>query len=245
MFTSRITKTLSSQTADLLSIVLATALTFCLVYLCSKWEKLSLADIGIIPGKTTIQRFLGGYFIGLLMAAAQALTSSSFGHLQLTIASHITATYILLPFLLYFFVAGREELVFRSYSLRSLDHSFSSLFALIVITVIFILEHLVAGMTWKMAFIGSGLGGILFGVAALRTKGLALPLGLHSAWNFGQWTVGFKNKPGIWVAVAKKGYEKQAENTSLVAFVIVMLLAIAGVILYYKPQPTPQSNTQQ
>lgn len=34
-------------------------------------------------------------------------------------------------------------------------------------------------MSWKMAIIGSGFGGLLFGIAALRTKGLALPIGLH------------------------------------------------------------------
>ena len=92
-----------------------------------------------------------------------------------------------------------------------------------------------------MAIIGSGLGGVLFGVAALKSRGLALPLGLHSAWNFGQWVVGFKNKPGIWNAVVDKGFEKQTENISLTAFAIVMLLAIIAIILFYK-RKTKQST---
>jgi membrane protease YdiL (CAAX protease family) len=108
---------------------------------------------------------------------------------------------------------------------------------LTILTAVFILEHVIGGMTWKMAIIGSGLGGILFGVAALKTKGLALPFGLHSAWNFGQWAVGFKNKPGIWNAVVAKGYERKTENISLTAFVVVMLLAIIGIILFHKAGP--------
>jgi membrane protease YdiL (CAAX protease family) len=234
MFTSRLTKNLSSEAADLLSIVLASVLTFLLVYLFTRWEKLGLADVGVSSGKATIRRFIAGYVIGLLMAVIQALVVFGFGHLQLTIVPNITALQIVLPLLLYFFVACREELVFRSYSLRSLDYSFSSAVALLFITVIFILEHVVAGMTWKMAIIGSGMGGILFGLSSLKSRGLALPLGLHSAWNFGQWTTGFKNKPGVWNAVVEKRYETETENISLAAFVFVTLLAIIGIVLFYR-----------
>jgi len=242
MFTSRLTKSIASELADLSSLVLASVLTFLLVYLFTRWQKLRLNDVGVVPGKSTIQRFVVGYVIGLSMSAIQALTVFGFGHLQLTIVPNITAQQIILPLSLYLFVACREELVFRSYSLRSLDYSFSSAVALLSITVIFVLEHVVAGMTWKMAAIGSGLGGILFGLSALKTKGLALPLGLHGAWNFGQWMVGFKNKAGVWTAVVEKGYERETENVSLVAFSLVMLLAITGIVLFYKRKSTEENK---
>ena len=67
-------------------------------------------------------------------------------------------------------MACREELVFRSYSLRSLGYSLTPIIALIIITVIFILEHVVSGMTWKMAMLGSGAGGILFGFSSVENK---------------------------------------------------------------------------
>ena len=242
MFTSRLTKSIAPELADLSSLVFASLLTFLLVYLFTRWEKLRLNDVGVVPGKSTIQRFVVGYVIGLSMSAIQALTVFGFGHLQLTIVPNITAQQIILPLSLYLFVACREELVFRSYSLRSLDYSFSSAVALLSITVIFVLEHVVAGMTWKMAAIGSGLGGILFGLSALKTKGLALPLGLHGAWNFGQWMVGFKNKAGVWTAVVEKGYERETENVSLVAFSLVMLLAITGIVLFYKRKSTEENK---
>ena len=242
MFTSRLTKNITSELADLSSLVFASVLTFLLVYLFTRWQKLRLNDVGVVPGKLTIQRFVVGYVIGLSMAVIQALTVFGFGHLQLTIVPNITSQQIILPLSLYFFVACREELVFRSYSLRSLDYSFSSAVALLFITVIFVLEHVVAGMTWKMAVIGSGLGGILFGLSALKTRGLALPLGLHGAWNFGQWIVGFKNKEGVWKAVVEKGYETETENISLAAFSLVMLLAIIGIVVFYK-RKSKEENT--
>jgi membrane protease YdiL (CAAX protease family) len=244
MFTSWVTKSFSLKVADLLSILLSSVLTFLLVYLFTYWQKLRLADVGMVPGKSTVQRFIAGYVIGISMAVLQALTVLGFGHLQLIIVPNITFSEIVLPLLLYFFVACREELVFRSYSLRSLDYSFSSSVALPIIVILFIIEHVVAGMSWKMSIIGSGLGGILFGLSALKTRGLALPLGLHSAWNSGQWMMGFKNKPGVWSAVVEKGYERETENIGLAAFVMVMLLAITGIILFYKRQNTEDNSAR-
>ena len=242
IFTSGITKGLSEKVADLLSVFLATVVSLSLVVLFTHWEKLTLNKVGLVPGTNSIKRFVAGFTIGLLMAVLQALIVLSFGHFQLVLVQSTTVVEIILSLLLYLLVACREELVFRSYSLRSLNYSLSSGLALLIITIIFILEHVAAGMTWKMAIIGSGLGGILFGLSALKTKGLALSLGLHSAWNFGQWSMGFKGKPGIWEGVAEKGYESRAESIGLAAFVLVMVLAIIGVLIVYRKESVEQDN---
>ena len=234
VFLSAFTKNISPKIADQLSILSAAVLTLLLILIFTRWEKLSLNDVGIIPGRKSIPRFFAGYTIGLVMAVAQALIVLSFGHLQLSLVAKPGIMEIVLSLLLYLLIACREELVFRSYALRSLNYSIGPALALIIITTIFILEHVVAGMSWKMSIIGSGMGGILFGIAALKTKGLALPLGLHSAWNFGQWSLGFKNKPGIWKAIVEKGYELKMENIGLCAFIFVMALTIIGISIFYK-----------
>ncbi len=233
-FFSRITKNISATIADQLSVCSATIFTFLLIIIFTRWEKLNLKDVGIIPGRKISSRFFIGYLIGLLMAIIQALIVLSFGHIRLSFDPQITVMEILLPFLLYFLIACREELVFRSYSLRSLNYVLGPAAALIIITILFVLEHVVGGMTWKMAILGSGTGAILFGLAALKTKGLELPMGLHSAWNFGQWSLGFKNTPGIWKAVVEKAYELRVENIGLAAFIFVVVLAITGICIYYK-----------
>lgn len=225
---------LPAKITDHLSILFATLLTFLLILLFLKWQKLKLSGVGIILGKYSFSRFIFGYIIGFVMAASQALIVLFYGYFQLKLVQGITTTDILSPLFLYFFVACREELAFRSYSLRSLNISFGPVWALTIIGVIFIVEHVAGGMTWEMAILGSGAGAVLFGVSALKTKGLALSLGLHSAWNFGQWTFGFKNKPGIWEAVVEKGYEGEVENVGLIAFILVMLVAIIGVFVYYR-----------
>ncbi|WP_338876280.1 CPBP family intramembrane glutamic endopeptidase [Spirosoma sp. SC4-14] len=234
LFTSRLTKSLPTTVANLLSIALASLLTFLLVVGFTRWEKLHLSDVGVIPGSQSAKRFVTGYLIGLSMAVMQAIIVLFFGRLHLVFNPHMAAVEISLSALLYLLVACREELAFRAYALRSLSNSITSAFALLIIIVIFIGEHILAGMNWMTAVIGSGLGGILFGIAALKTRGLALPLGLHSSWNFGQWMIGFKNKPGIWEAIVDKGYEAKTEAIGLAAFALVMVLAILAVSILYK-----------
>lgn len=38
-------------------------------------------------------------------------------------------------------------------------------------------------------------------MAAVASNGLALPIALHAAWNFGSWALGDKGGPGLWTPV--------------------------------------------
>jgi uncharacterized protein len=145
-----------------------------------------------------------------------------------------------LGLLLYLLIALREELAFRAYPLRSLNYKLGAFQAQLIIAVIFIAEHVVGGMTWAQAILGSGTGAILFGLAALKTKGIALPMGIHAAWNFTQWCTGFKNEPGIWQTVIDKGNEAKVEQIGFICYLLVMWTAI--LILYYYPNKNKSEN---
>lgn len=241
---SGITKELPVEYKDLTTIAALSGLTFILIIIFTKWSKLTPNMVGIIPGKLTLKRFFIGVSIGLMAAIFQLLISLLFFHSHLTLSlNSISTKAIILNILLYFFVALREELAFRSYPLNALNNSLKSTISLLIIVIVFIAEHILAGMSWKMAIIGSGFGGLLFGIAALRTKGLALPIGLHFAWNLGQWITGFKNGTGIYKVVVETGYEQKAENIGLIAFVFVMCISIVLVIFLTKSQNIPKRST--
>ncbi|HIB8181460.1 TPA: CPBP family intramembrane glutamic endopeptidase [Elizabethkingia anophelis] len=219
---------------DYVSIFITAFLTYFLVLAFIRWDKLSAEDVGIKYGKFSLSRFFCGLGIGSLMVILQAIIVSVFADVKFSLSDNISILSIFSSILLYFFVALREELVFRSYALWRLTSITKPPVALLVITVIFILEHVVTGTSWKISIIGSGLGGLLFGIAALKTKGLALPLGLHFSWNFTQWLLGFKNNTGIWKEIVVKSTQAYAENIALTAFIIVMSISICGVLIYYK-----------
>ncbi|MGN6396577.1 MAG: lysostaphin resistance A-like protein [Mucilaginibacter sp.] len=219
---------------DHLSVSLGIISALLLIVLFSRIENIKLKDTGVLPGRTSTPRFFCGYLIGLTMAFGQAFIVTGFGHVHLELNPHLSIIQILSFFILYVLVALREELVFRSYALTSLKKSLGPAVGLSIITVIFIIEHVASGMPLVTAIIGSGAGGFLFGYAALKTKGLALPLGLHSSWNFGQWMLGFKDRPGIWQAITDKLFTAHAQHTGMAAFAFVMLISIAGIHFYYK-----------
>jgi membrane protease YdiL (CAAX protease family) len=228
---SRLMKETSIQFKDQVMLVIAVGLTFGLNLLFVRWEGLSLQDVGLVPNRSSIFRVCVGFLLGLILATLQALLTSAFGHMQLIRSPASGVLYVFGYFLLYLFVACREELAFRAFPLRSLVNVLGSWRGQLIIALIFSLEHLISGMDWKMAIFGSGTGAILFGIAALKTKGIALPIGLHAAWNFGQWSWGFKNMPGIFQAVVKKGYESRVENNGLFVYLFVTGLAI--LIFYF------------
>jgi len=235
-----ITKTLMYP--NHISILVSTFLTFVLVIIFTKWDKLRFQEVGITFERYSLPRFFSGFGIGFLMVLLQAVIVSNFAQVKFCLSANFSPVSIVSSLLLYFLIACREELVFRSYALRNLAYIMKPLIALIIITIIFILEHVIAGVSWKMSILGSGFGGVLFGLSALKTKGLALPLGLHFAWNFTQWLLGFKDKTGVWQEVVEKGNDQYAENVALIGFIVAMSISICGILIYYRRQTNNGSH---
>lgn len=98
---------------------------------------------------------------------------------------------VLMPSLLLFAgVAIAEELLFRGFIFQRLISGMGQWTAQLVIAAFFLLTHLnnpgMTGGIKVMASINIFLASILFGLAFIQTKSLAMPLGLHFMANFVQ-----------------------------------------------------------
>ena len=122
----------------------------------------------------------------------------------------------------YLALASREELAFHGYPLRRLEQSFGIWGAQLIVALVFALEHMVGGWPWTRALFGAGVGSLLFGMAAIATRGLAVPIGLHAAWNFGQSMMGLNGEPALWRAVVDNGQEQHIEHVRTISYVAVM-----------------------
>ncbi|MEM9141868.1 MAG: type II CAAX endopeptidase family protein [Bacteroidota bacterium] len=210
----------------------------------ARWEKLTLAEIGVVPNRKTIRRFTYGFAIGILIAITYVLLVVCFTNSKLVAVRSISFSSVSYPFVFCFVFALREELAFRGFPLRSLAYSMGSWKALIIIALIFALEHWAGDYTFKNAFLGSSTGAILFGIAALTTKGIALPVGLHMAWNFGLWCFGF-NFPGIiWQRIIEKESETGNEPLIWTIYLVVMGLSVLGFYLYGRKKKASQGTQQ-
>jgi hypothetical protein len=232
---SGLVKNFSSEWNQHLLLIVTIIITYGLTVLFTRWEKLPLKNAGVVPNKTTGKKVAIGFGIGLLMTSLQPVMVLLSGHYKMSFGTSISAYSILFYFTLYFLVAIREELAFRGYPLFSLNSSFGLWTSQVIIFVIFSIEHVAGGMTWIQAFLGAGTGALLFGFAALKTNGIALPIGLHAAWNFGQWCFGFKKETGLLHGVAERGFENVVERNAWISYLLIMAVALF-IFYFYKPK---------
>ena len=102
-----------------------------------------------------------------------------------------------------------EELLFRGAALRSLRELAGDRWAIVLTAVAFGLYHVLGTQYWAMGlafqFLMPTIGGLLFAWAAVRSGGLALPIGLHLGGNWVQASVavfGPQATPGATEATA-------------------------------------------
>lgn len=147
-------------------------------------------------------------------------------------------------------VALREELLFRGYAFQRLVDATGRWFALGLGSLYFAQAHWNnPGMTGAIRYWASlniGLAGVLLGLCYLRTRSLALPIGLHLGWN---WTQGsllgfgisgirlgrslepvFHDRP-LWLTGGSFGLEASLPCA------ILCSLAIAGLVLWKPAVP--------
>ena len=231
---SRYTKELSKPLSTIILASSSIAGAFVLTLLFTRWERLKLQQAGVIPGKRSIVHFATGFITGLFLVVLQVSLLLLTGHITLLRTSETTIGPIFLSFIIYLLLASREELAFRGYPLQSLNRTIGLWGAQIIVALIFVAEHMAGGMSWWQALLGTGTGSILFGMAAITTKGLAAPIGLHAAWNFGQWLFGFKEGPGVWHTIVDKGYNSQVELAGMISYLLVIGSAIVAFYYYGK-----------
>ncbi|HVU29153.1 MAG TPA: type II CAAX endopeptidase family protein [Sphingomicrobium sp.] len=206
---------------------LTVPVTIALTLLFIRWEDRKPREFGLELTRASWFRFAAGVLFGLLLIAVQTAIMAFAGRVHWTAASPSPAT--LLPILGYLLLATREELAFRGYPLRLLTVELRPWTAQIIVAAMFIVEHKLGGATWENAVLGSGLGSLVFGMAALVTRGLALPIGIHAAWNIGDWARGGKGSGGLWRMVVEPDASALADKVAMGSYVAVMLCALASL----------------
>jgi membrane protease YdiL (CAAX protease family) len=190
-----------------------------------RWEGLRLDEVGAALNSRSPIRFVIGFLIGILLVALHVLIEGSIGHIRWARSDGPSSGTIALFLVTYILLACREELAFHGYPLRRL-YSLTGLWgAQLVVALVFALEHAAAGSSWTQAILGAGVGSLLFGMAAITTKGLAVPIGLHAAWNFGDWIHGGKGAGGVWHPIILESYHQRADQAAMAGYVIIMVAA--------------------
>jgi hypothetical protein len=208
---------------------IASLLTLGLTVLFVRWERRPVEDFGIGWTRRSPLLFIAGVAVGLVVAGAHVALTALFGTVHWVGNHQSNASRAILMVAVFLLLATREELAFRGYPLRKLAHDINPVAAQLIVAALFAIEHAISGESWSNALLGAGMGSIVFGMAALATRGLAMPIGLHAAYNFGDWASGGKGGNGIWRMEVAPGFEQQAQIVSMTAYVAAMALAAVAI----------------
>jgi membrane protease YdiL (CAAX protease family) len=217
----------------------AVPVTFALTLLFVKWEGKMLSDFGLSISPRSWLRFGAGLSLGFVLIAAQTAIMWLAGGVRWVAISPPQPP--LLPVLGYLLLATREELAFRGYPFRLLVFKFNPWVAQAIIAILFVVEHILGGATLINALVGAGIGSLVFGMAALVSRGLALPIGLHAAWNIGDWARGGKGSSGLWRIVVDPTAAGYADKIAIGSYAAVMLSALVGLWLFGRKSGAPSN----
>lgn len=207
-----------------------------------RWDDVDMESIGAKLTAGSGARFGLGFAVGLLLVGLHALALFGIGHTSLERNPSAQSAQIAYALVGYALLASREELTFHGYPLRRLASLFGRWPALIVVSLVFAAEHVAGGADWLAAIAGAGVGSMLFGVASLTTRGLAVPIGIHAAWNFGDWMRSSGGKPsgGPWRPVVEAGFDSRADVVGWAAYVVLMIGAAA--VLWWWMRRSPRGS---
>ena len=204
----------------------ATLGTLVLTIVFTRWEGLRLGDVGAAASKGSPLRFAIGFLFGLLLVGINTFILGTAGHVRWVRSESAGFRDIAPTLIIIVLLACREELAFRGYPLRRLNSLFGLWFSQFVVALVFTVEHVIGGYTWTNALFGAGVGSLLFGMASIATRGLAVPIGLHAAWNFGDWLRGGKGSAGLWNPIVAEGFRDRAALVGMIGYVVVTISAM-------------------
>lgn len=207
---------------------LALGLTICFL----KIESKRLPDIGFVFSFGSFRRFWLGAILGIAIIGIILSVLIMFSPLKL---EPVAAPNILNIFaysaVVMFAMALMEEIIFRGYPLVKLQETIGVRGAIYVTSVIFGLYH---GLTVE-SLIGPAVWGLLYGLMAVWSKGIALPTGLHFGLNWAQGFVGMKNEyvEPLWEFAVSESSTNLSSDTIGLIFQLLLFLTAVILIEYY------------
>jgi membrane protease YdiL (CAAX protease family) len=166
------------------------------IFIARRWiDRRSFTSLGLSWNRKAARDLLFGIGLSGVMIATIFAIELGAGWLQFegfawTGRSALSVIGQLLLMLVVFVLVGwYEEMFFRGYWLINLIEGLNTGWGVAITSAFFALVHAANPNANRAAMVGLTLAGIFFAYAALSSKALWLPIGLHIGWNFFEGTV--------------------------------------------------------
>lgn len=212
-------------------------------FLCVKLEGRSFRDLGFRLGPRWLGELAAGAIGGILLILLTALLVKGLDGFHWERAAAVGPRHMLVAALMFLGVGFNEEIMSRGFPFQRLVEGAGPWAGQLVFAALFALMHWgnpgMHGATKAWATVNIGLAAILLGFCYLRTRSLALPIGVHLGWNWAQgsllgfgvsgttdikgaWTPVFHGKPE-WLTGGAFGLEASAVCTLVCGLAILAL----------------------
>jgi membrane protease YdiL (CAAX protease family) len=164
--------------------------TLLATWICCHWRGESLAAVGLAPGRRWLREAAWGTLIGggLMLVGAGLLWAA--GGVTWVLDPARSLHRLGIGFLGFLLVALFEEGLFRGFLFQRLLEGLGVWPTQILMALLFALVHWgnpgMHGATRVWATADIALAALFLGLAYLRTRSLALPIGIHLGWNWFQ-----------------------------------------------------------
>ncbi len=234
----------------LVSILSSASFIVVAIFYCKKFEKRSIASLGIFK-KGFIKEYSFGALIGILMAALTYLIAFLSGGVSIKLNGEGFSFAVIL-FLVGFIIQGASrEIFYRGYYMITIARDYKVAAAVSISSIVFALME--GGMTF-LSIINILLLGIFLGIYVFKRGDIFGASAIHAMWCFVQGNVfgtsvrGLKILPSIFTTTLNEG--KELANGGVygleggIASTIVLLIAI-GVIFLVKEKKGIVSITEE
>jgi hypothetical protein len=207
-----------------------------------KFDKKSFADIELHFERMTVVRFIIGIFVGMLIMGFLVAGVMYFTHVAIELNPKTDvwhfffATAPLIP------LAFMEELGFRAYPIQILKDKTGIRLSIVITSILFALYHIVNGWTIVSSFMGPAIWGLIFGLAAIYSRGIAMPTGIHYAANLTTSAFGAKgNTTSIWTVKTPDNVVATFNGidwTMILPSLAILFLGLASIEIYMRRKTT-------
>jgi len=180
-------------------------------YLCVRLEGRAFSSLGFLPGRRWVLECLAGTVGGILLILLTALLVLGLNGFHWERGADVGARQLLAAAWMFLGVAFNEEIIARGFPFQRLVEGAGTWVGQLVFAALFALGHWgnpgMHGATRAWATLNIGLAAILLGFCYLRTRSLALPIGMHLGWNWAQGSLlgfgvsGTTDIQGLWTPV--------------------------------------------
>jgi hypothetical protein len=195
----------------------------------------SFASMGLGWEKKTVTRFVLGTITGAVIFAIILFILLQFSELNIQFHPQSSATDYLFIYLPILPLALMEEIGFRSYPQQKLYQAYGPWISQLVIAVAFGAYHLLNGWSLLSSFAGPFVWAFVFGLAAIWSRGIAVPTGIHFALNVLQSITGMKGSKGaVWILDYPPGTSPVLlERTDKIGLILQVAVLVAALMATY------------